>query len=159
MAFEIGVDAMSVDSAIARLQDISQALTGVTIKSAPDYPIENEEPLPMSVAYLSGGSYEAVNKTTIKYLPKVNVEFHFSRINLKQAYQQINSVALEFSQRLQGDPTLNTTVQTIYGAGDDSIPFSVRPFIWRESTKTTSAFATQMLLFEITLKTLESPIS
>ena len=149
--------ANALDNAIARLQDISQAMTSVTIKSAPDYPLENEEPLPMSVAYLASGSFEAVNISTIKFLPRVNVEFHFSRVNLKQAYQQINAVALEFSQRLQGDPTLNAMVDTIYGTGDDTIPFTVRPFVWRERTATMSAFATQMLLFEITLKILESP--
>jgi hypothetical protein len=156
---EVGVDAVSIDSAIARLQDISQALTSVVIKSAPDYPIENEEPLPMSVAYLASGSFEAVNKDALKFLPKVNVEFHFSRVNLKQAYQQIYAVALEYSKRLQGDPTLAAAVHTIYGNGDDTVPFTVRPFVWRERTATSAAFATQMLMFEITLKTLESPIN
>jgi len=161
MVIEIGVDAMTnaIDDAVTRLQEISRSLSTVSIKSAPDYPLENEEPLPMSVAYLAGGSYEAVNKDTLKFLPKINIEFHFSRTNLKQAYQQINAVALEYSRRLQGDPTLNAAVQTIYGAGDDTVPFTVRPFIWRERMTGMSAFSTQMLLFEITLKTLETPIT
>jgi hypothetical protein len=157
---EIGIDAMTnyLDDAIARLQDIALALTGVTIKSAPDYPIENEEPLPMSVAYFSSGSVDAMNSTTTKLIDKVNVEFHFSRLNLKQAYQQINTVRVEFARRLHGDPTLNGTVDTIFVNGEGDIPCTVRPFIWRERTATMSAFATQMLMFEITIKQLESPL-
>jgi len=147
----------AIDSAIARLQDISQALTGITIKSAPDYPIENVDPLPMSVAYVSAGRFEALNATTTLLFPTVNVEFHFSRLNLKQAYQQINAVVFEYAQRLAGDPKLNGTVDTIFTNDDGSIPFTVRPFNWGKPAGSNVDFFTQMLLFEIPIKIMTTP--
>lgn len=108
----------AIDNAVARLQDLSQACTSVTIKSAPDYPVENAEPAPFSIAHLASATGIVQSAGMLKFLPVVNVDFYFSRINLKQAYQQLNSVALEFTQRLAGDPTLNGTISTI-DAGEE----------------------------------------
>lgn len=148
-----------IDNAVARLQDISQAMTSVTIKSAPDYAIENADPLPMSVAYLASGSFQAMNATTTIFLPVINVEFHFSRQNLKQAYKDIYAVALEFSQRLHGDVTLNGYVDTIFTSDNQSIPYTVRPYSWGKPTNTAPEFFTQMLLFEIPFKYITTPTS
>lgn len=140
----------SIDNAIARIQALSQALTSVTIKSAPNYPVENAEPFPFSVAYLGGGQLQFGNATTLYHFPALSVEFHFSRANLKQAYQQINAVALEFGKRLAGDPTLNGTVSTIVGGGEQRISYTVHPFEWGQ-------IQSQMLLFTVPYKALESP--
>lgn len=147
----------SIDDAIARIQDIALALTGVAIKSAPDYPIESLDPLPMVSTYLSGGEFQFTNATLHHNFPSIAVEFHFSRLNLKQAYQQINSVAIEFPQRLAGDPTLNNTVTTIVSGRDNRIPYTVRPFTWREQSTTQSPLITQMLMFTIPVKLLKDP--
>lgn len=129
----------AIDSAVARLQDLSQACTSVTIKSAPDYPVENAEPAPFSIAHFSSGSGETQGSGMFKFLPVINVDFYFSAISIKQAYQQLNLIALEYFQRLGGDPTLNGTVSTIdFDAGvtiEDigtlewgSVPFHVLRF-------------------------------
>ena len=147
----------AIDNAIARLQDISQAITSVIIKSAPDYPIENVDPLPMSITYLAGGRAQALNASTLILFPQVNVEFHFSRLNLKQAYTQINSVALEFSQRLSGDPTLNGKVDTIFTSEDGTLNYTVRPFNWGKPAGSNVDLYTQMLMFEINMKIVSTP--
>lgn len=151
----------SLDSAIARIQDIALASelssTDRTLKSAPDYPVENEEPLPCCVSYLGGGEFNSANATMHRNFPAINVEFHFSRVNLKLAYQDINAIALSFPARLTGDPTLNGTVQTIVMSADQPIAYTVRPFVWREKTTTMSAFVTQMLMFTVPIKLLKTP--
>jgi hypothetical protein len=147
----------SINNAIARIQDISLAMTSVKIKSAPDFPIENIDPLPMSVAYLAGGRAQAVNASTVNFFPNVNVEFHFNRLNLKQAYQQINAVALEFSKRICGDVNLQGIVDTAITSEDSSFPFTVRPYNWGKPHGSNVDFFTQMLLFELSLKIIEVP--
>ncbi len=106
---------MSIDTAIARLQDLVQECTTVTIKSAPDYPIENADPFPMSIAYISGVSAYAMNATTTPIFPVITLEIHFSRVNLKDVYTKLNAIALELPKRIAGDPTLNGTVRANKG--------------------------------------------
>lgn len=142
--------ANAIDNAIARIQDIALAMTGITLKSAPDYPIEAPDPLPFGAAYLTGGEFRVTNATMHHNFPNIRVEFHFSRVNLKQAYQQINAVALEFPKRIAGDPTLNNTITTVLAGIEHPIPYEVRPFEWGQ-------IATQMLAFTIPLKTLQAP--
>lgn len=156
-----------IDTAIARLQDIALALSTIpdvagnliAIKSAPDYPIENLDPLPMVSTYLSGGEFHLTNATIHHNFPVIAVEFHFSRVNLKQAYKQIYAVAVEFPQRLAGDPTLNGSIQTIVGGGDNPIPYTVRPFVWKEQTQTQAQLLTQMIRFDIPIKLLKAPVT
>lgn len=147
----------SIDDAIARIQAIALELTGVQIKSAPDYPIETLDPLPMVTSYVSNGTFYFVNSTTQKNFPTINVEFHFSRLNLKQSNQQVNSVAIEFPQRLAGDPTLDATVDTIVSTANQPINYVRRPFTWREQTATQSPLITDMLMFSIPVKLLKEP--
>jgi hypothetical protein len=128
----------AIDNAIARLQDLSQACTTVTIKSAPDYPVENAEPAPFSIAHLASGEVIAQSSGWVRILPIVNVDFYFSLTSLKQAYQQLDLIAVEYARRLAGDPTLNGTIDTIVFEGltfEDigglqwgSVPFHVLRF-------------------------------
>ena len=148
----------ALDNAIARIQDIALALTSVTVRSAPDYPIENVDPLPMAVTYTPAGNATALNSSTLLFFPTVNVEFHFSRTNLKQAYQQINAVALESSQKIAGDPTLNRTVDTALANAEGKLFYTVRPYNWGKPTGSNVDFYTQMLMFELNLKVVESPL-
>jgi hypothetical protein len=141
----------AVDNAIARVQDIALAMTTITIKSAPDYPIENVDPLPMVSTYLAGGQFRLTNATIHHNFPALRVEFHVSRVNLRQAYQQINAIALEFPKRLAGDPTLNGTITTVLATEDSPIAYEVRPFEWGQVT-------TQMIAFTIPIKTLQAPV-
>lgn len=140
----------AIDNAIARIQDIVGALTSVNFKSYPDYPIENADPFPMSIAYIGGGEFRATNATIHHNFPIISVEFHFSRINLKQTYQQINLVVLEFPKRIAGDPTLNGAIDTVIMTQDQPITYIVRPFEWGKVTS-------QMLMFSIPIKTLQAP--
>lgn len=155
----------SIDSAIARLQDIALALSTITdtagnpvaIANAADYPVENVPPFPCAIAYLGGGDFNLTNASLHHNFPIINVEFHFSRTNIKQAYQQANAVAIEFPQRLAGDPTLNGTVATIVGGAESRIQYTVRPFPWREQSATQSALLSTMIMFNIPIKLLKSP--
>jgi len=142
----------AIDNAIARLQDLVQECTGVTIKSAPDYPIENADPFPMSVAYISGGSARFTNASTTHIFPVLSLEIHFSRVNIKNTYQNINAIALELPRRLAKDPTLNATVSTILATNDQPLTWTVSPFDWGK-------VQSEMLKFEIYLKTLQTPTS
>ena len=62
----------SIDNAIARLQDLAAACTSLTIKSAPDYPIENADPFPFSAAYISSGEFKATNANTTHLFPVIS---------------------------------------------------------------------------------------
>ena len=139
-----------LSDAVARIQDLAQSLTGITIKSAPDYPIENVDPLPMVISYVGSGNFHAVNATTLKNFPVIHTEFHFSRVNLKQMAQQMTAVAFEFPKLLAGDPTLNSKVTTIVMDVGSPVPYESRPFEW-------GSVVTQMMLFAIPVKLLQAP--
>lgn len=146
----------AVDNAIARLQNIVQACTGVTFKSAPDYPVENIEPFPCSICYISDGVFHLTNATIHHNFPSLALELHFSRTNLKQAYQQINAIAIEFPKRLASDPTLNGTITTVVATADAPIVYEVRPFFWTPQNAQNQV-VTMMLKFTIPIKTLQAP--
>lgn len=103
----------AIDDAIRRLQTLSQACTSVSVKSAPNYPTENAEPCPFSIAHLASGTGITQSAGMLRFMPVIGVDFYFSVTSLKQAYAQIDLIALEFMQRLGGDPTLNAKVDTI----------------------------------------------
>lgn len=138
----------SIDSAVARIQDLAQAVTSVTIKTAPDFPVDVAPQLPACITHFTGGS-GWVNARTLQFMPTISVDFLFSRTNLKQAYQQSDAVALEFMQLLAGDPTLNGTVDTIQISRDNPVSFEVGPVVWGDVTL-------HMLSFSVGVKTLES---
>ena len=133
---------MSIDAAVIRLQVLAKACAGV--KSAPTYPIENANECPFSVAYFGSGEV-ASQSSTVKFNPTINVEFFFSPANLANAYKQIDATALEFSQRLCGDPRLGGAVETIVFP----VSFVVIPTKW-------DTVPMQSLKFTIPLKSLES---
>lgn len=145
--------ANSIDNAIARLQDIAIQCTipnagpsSTTLKAAPDYPIEDASALPISIAHLDSGDTNVDNASTARILPMIAVDFHFSRISMKNAYTQIDAVAQEFSQRLAGDPTLNGTISTI-----------IFPVHWRVVPSQWDKITTQALIFNILVKLLANP--
>ena len=142
---------MSIDLAITRLQDLIMECTTVTIKSAPDYPIENADPFPMSIAFVSGVSAYAMNATTTVVFPVITLEIHFSRVNLRDTYIKMNSIALELPKRIAGDPTLNGTVDTVIMTRDEPLEGTITPFDW-------GGVKSEMLKFQIRVKMLETPI-
>lgn len=146
----------AIDTAIARLQNIVAACTGVTFKSAPDYPVDNVEPFPCSIAYIGGGTFSFTNATVHHNFPTLVLELHFSRVNVKQAYQQIDAIAIELPKRLAADPTLDGTVDTIVATRDEPIAYEVRPFQWTPQG-VTPIIVSQMLRFDIPIKTLQAP--
>lgn len=137
-----------VDTAITRLQAIALSCTSVTIKAAPVTPPEDASILPLAIAHIMSGSGQADNATTARLLLTVNVDFHFSSVTLKSAYQQIDAIIPEYLQRLAGDPTLAGSVETI------NFPVNVRvqPATWND-------VVTEMVTFEIPLKFLETPLT
>jgi hypothetical protein len=139
-----------IDRATARIADLARAMAGITIKSAPDYPVENAEPLPFVVSYPANGSFHATNATVLHNFPVLAVEFHFSRINLREMQKQINTVVYEFPRRLAGDPTLDGNVLTVVMSQDRPIEYTSGPFEWAGVT-------THRLLFTVPIKLLPTP--
>lgn len=156
----------AIDNAITRMQNIAQALStltdvsggSVTIKSALDYPVENVEPFPCAICYVGGGQFMLTNASIHHNFPSLNVEFHFSRVNLRQAYLQIGQTVLEFPKRLAGDPTLDGSIDTILAGRDTPVTYTVRPYQWTPQG-VTPIIMSQMLLFTIPIKTLQAPVS
>lgn len=135
-----------IDTAIARLQVLALACTG--INKAPSYPIEDATALPLAIAHIVAGEATADNASTARLLNVVNVDFHFARVNIKDAYQRINTLVPEYLQRLCGDPTLHGAIDTIIYP----VTFTVTPAQW-------DTLVTQMVSFAVQFKTLETPTS
>lgn len=142
----------TIDNAVAELQRIVSEITDVTIKSFPEYPIENADPFPFSAAYLSTGEAEFTNASMTKIFPVLTLELHFNRTKLADAYKKINAVAIELPCRLAKDPTLAGTVSTIIATKEQRMTWEVVPFEY-------GAVKSQMLKFNIPFKTLQTPTS
>ena len=101
----------------------------------------------MAIAHLSSGEADTISDWAQgRY--NINVDFHFSRTSLKQAYTQIDACAEEFIRRLAGDPSLNNTIDTIIFP----ITFVVTPTQW-------DSIETQMLSFTIPIKAMKGKIT
>ncbi len=137
-----------IDDAIAKLQTHILACTTVTIKQAPNYPVSDAGALPLAISYLSSGSGNADNATMTRFLLTANVDVHFSRQMIKDAYQKIDKIAIEYIQRLAGDPTLGGTIDSIVFP----ITFEVSPTQW-------DSVPTQMISFSVQMKELSTPIT
>lgn len=129
------------------------------VKSAQTYIIESEEPLPCFMPMLIGGEFTGTNRTLHHNFPMINCEFHFSRLNMLLTQADIDAVALDFPARLSGDPQLGGAIDTILFGKDSKIPYTVRPFVWREKTDRAPAFVTQALIFSVPLKLLKAPVT
>lgn len=139
-----------ITNAIARLQDISQALTGISIKAAPDQPTEAAPPFPCSLAHLATGEFWAEGPM-VHDAPVVQVDFMFNRTNMKQAYIDADTVAIEYSSRLVGDPTLNSKVTSI------RLDRDIHPNYEVFEDVTWGAVHLFMLRFSVPLKILDAP--
>lgn len=136
----------SIDGAIQRLQTLALASTDVTIRAAPDYPVEGADWLPMSIAHLGIGALTEVEATFATHLLSVFVDVHFSIASLKAAYAQIDLFIPEYLKRLAGDPTLNDTVDTI-----------VFPVTWQVLAMEWDQLVTAGVRITVPLKILETP--
>lgn len=137
----------SVDNAVSRLQAIALSSTDLTIKAAPDKPISSAGALPLSIAHLASGEGDAI-ADWVEARVVVNVDIHFSRSSMKQAYTLIDAFAIEYLRRLAGDPSLNSTIDTIIFP----VTFTVTPTTW-------DSIETQMLRFSVPIKSKEAKIT
>jgi hypothetical protein len=142
--------ASEIDNAVARLADLALGMTTITLKSAPDYMVENVEPCPFAAIYASGARVYATNSTVLHNFVTIAVEFHVSRVNIKLMQQQANAIMYEFPRRLAGDPTLNGTVETILFSADNPIEATSGPFEWGQVT-------THRILFPVPVKFRPAP--
>ena len=142
--------ANSLDEAIRRLQTIAKACTNTRIRNAPTYPIEQAGVLPMGIAHLVSGQGVFTSASTLHFFPTAQVDFIMSRENLEQAYKESDAIALEFMQRLHGDPTLGGNVETVIATRDQPVTFEVGPMQWNDVTM-------HVLSFTIPLKLMKAP--
>jgi hypothetical protein len=136
-----------IDDAISRLQTLALTCADPVIKAAPNYPVSDASVLPLAIAYIASGTGGADDITTARLLLTINVDVHFNRQTIKDAYTKIDKFIPDYLKRLSGDPTLNGAVDTIVFP----VPFSVTPAQWDQVT-------TQMVSFQITAKFLETPL-
>lgn len=136
-----------VDDAIARIQDLALACTTVTIKAAPDLPVDDATVLPLVITHLMGGSGTIVGGVAQLAL-NICADFYFTRTSIKDAYSKIDSIVPEFLQRLAGDPTLNSKVTTVI------YPVTVSP----PQAVDFNAVSTLMVRFTIPCKFMEAVI-
>lgn len=144
--------ANNLDDAVSRIQEIVNECSSVKFMSYPEYPIENADPFPMSVCFVDNGTFNFTNATIHHNFPVIRLELHFSRINLKQAYQQINALVIELPRRLAGDPTLGGNIETVLATKDQPAAYRVLDFEYGK-------IKSKMLLFMIPVKTLKSPLT
>lgn len=137
----------AIDAAINRLQQIALACTSLKIRGAPDYPVEDAGVLPLAIAYIAEGNGQVDEATTARLLLTLRVDIHVSRVSIKAAYQQLNSIIPEYLRRLAGDPTLAGAVDTIVFP----VAFTVSPAEWDK-------VITQMVSFTIPIKSREAPL-
>ena len=102
-----------IDTAIQRLQDIVLSSSDITVRAAPDYPVEDANVLPLSIAYIASGQSMADDFGITRMVLMLKVDVHFSRVSIVEAYKQINRFVPELLKRLAGDPTLGGSVDTI----------------------------------------------
>jgi hypothetical protein len=144
--------ASEIDNAVARLADLALGMTTITLKSAPDYMVENVEPCPFAAIYASGARTYATNSTVLHNYVTIAVEFHLSRINIKAMQQQANAIMYEFPRRLAGDPTLNGTVETILFSVDSPIEATSGEFLWKD-------ISTHRIVFPVPVKFRPAPLT
>jgi hypothetical protein len=135
-------DGMSeIDNACQRLQTLALSCTDVTIKAAPNYPVEDANILPLAIAYPDIGTSHGDDAGSLRMLINLKVDIHFSRVSIVEAYKKINLVIPEYLKRLGGDPTLNGTIDTING----DVSFAVLPMLY-------NTIPTQAVSFTIPVK-------
>lgn len=135
-----------IDDAIAALQDHVLACTTILVKKAPDHPIDSATMLPLSIAHIVSGQFQADNASTVRSLFHLSVDVHFQRMVIAETYRSIDKFIVEYIQRLGGDPTLGGAVDTIVFP----VMFNITPTQWDN-------IETQMVSFDIQVKTLLSP--
>jgi len=139
-----------IDDAIVKIQTLALETvynsSSDTIRSAPSYPVESADVLPLAITYISDGSVSVDDITSARLLYTINTDFHVSRTHMKSAFSQLDIIIPDFCKRLAGDPTLSATVDTIVFP----VSFTVAPAQW-------DAVVTQMVSFSIPIKILETP--
>jgi hypothetical protein len=137
---------MSIDSAITRLQSLALQ-TSITVRSAPAKPVSDASVLPMSIAHLRSGEMRGGDTTMNVQMHTVGVDFHVSRISLRQAYTELDAIVPEYMNLLAGDPTLQGAVDTIDLA---NVTYSIQPAQW-DTITTLAAF------FSVPIKIMGTP--
>jgi hypothetical protein len=137
-----------IDDAIVKLQAHALALSTVTIRGAPSYPVEDAAVLPLAITHIESGTGQADDASTARLLITLSVDFHVDRLSIKSAYTQLDLIIPEFLKRLAGDPTLGATVDTIVFP----VTFQVMPAQWDK-------VVTQMVSFKVPVKYREGPIT
>lgn len=111
---------MSLAGAILNLQAKAKALTTVSIKSAPDTPIDGTPPLPAVITHISSGSNVFQNVASLEIECVVKTNFYFPRGNLPEACDNLNAVYIEFIKKVATDPTLGNNVTSVRGTTFDT---------------------------------------
>lgn len=136
----------AIDNAVARIQELALAMSSISIKSAPDYPIENADPFPFVASFPTSGEFWVDNASLMHNFPVVRIEFHLSRVNIKQMQQQINAIVYEFPRRLAGDPTLNATIDTSKMTRDEPVTYTTVVSDWGAVKSHTMVFSLPLKL-------------
>lgn len=102
---------MALQDAIAKVQDIAGAVSG--IRAHPEYLPESINKFPFLVCYAGSGSFEIGPSGVMKGLHNIILELHVSRQNLPQDAKNVMQYSDSIPLALMADPTLGATVSTI----------------------------------------------
>jgi len=101
---------MSLSGAISRIQVHAKSAGA---KSAPDKVTEQAGIFPFAVAYLARFTISVDDATSSRDIYTIFAELHIGRTNLGEAVSRGYTVLEALRPLLQGDPTLNSQVNTI----------------------------------------------
>src|SRR5512139_3347037 len=101
---------MTLQAAIAKIQDIAGAVSG--IRAAPEYLPETINIYPFLVCYAGSGSYEYAPAGVMKGLHNIILELHIARKDLPRDTEKAMPYADSIPLAIFHDPTLGGTVST-----------------------------------------------
>lgn len=105
--------AQSVEGAIARVQTLVGALSGV--RKAPTTPPESMNEFPFAIAYLGTGEWTHYTNGGKQFLGDIMVELHVARKDLPRNVGLLMDYAESIPNAIMADVTLNGTVSSVNG--------------------------------------------
>lgn len=137
---------MGIQSAIAGIQDVVKAISG--IRSAPDYAPDIASVLPMAITYPENGEYNHFTGGSYTALHNIVIEVHYPRTDLVKAIKSSIDMIDAIPAALIADPTCNGSIQTF-----KNITYTYGSMTWGEGANNLTTFGVRFTLNNVKLQT------